>query len=281
MKSIVSINERIKDLRVEKGLNLNELSAETGLPASTLSDYEQDYATVPHTSVITLADYFGVSADFLLGMTDVRLSETKEISDLHLSDKAIEKLKDERINSRLLSELIENDGFTDLMMDAESYVDGHVEDSIQLSNRLMELARNRITEKYNNPNDVTMNTLNHIHYAQEDYFAGVLTKDLIPILADIKTAHKKDPTTSDGGYSAEDILHIIEVVTNTKGGKRKKISAMYNELFRLGHSKKNIDRTAEILSKEDFDVDDVAELISRSKLIEPNVREARRKIDSI
>ena len=64
---------------------------------------------------------------------------------------------------------------------------------------------------------------------------------------------------------------------NTKGGKRKKISAMYNELLRIGHSKKNIDRTAEILSKEDFDVDDAAELISRSKLIEPNVREARRK----
>ena len=56
---------------------------------------------------------------------------------------------------------------------------------------------------------------------------------------------------------------------------------MYNELLRIGHSKKNIDKTAEILSKEDFDVDDVAELISRSKLIEPNVREARRKIDSI
>ena len=123
-----------------------------------------------------------------------------------------------------------------------------------------------------------MNTLDHIHYAQEDYFAGVLTKDLIPILADIKAAHKKDPTTSDGGYSAEDILHIIEVVMNTKGGKRKKISAMYNELLRIGHSKKNIDRTAEILSKEDFDVDDAAELISRSKLIEPNVREARRGV---
>ena len=277
MKSIVSINERIKDLRVEKGLNLNELSAETGLPASTLSDYEQDYATVPHTSVITLADYFGVSTDFLLGMTDVRLSENKEISDLHLSDKAIEKLKDERINARLLSEIIENDGFTNLMMDAESYVDGHVEDFIQISNRLMDLARNQITKDYNNPDDVTMNTLGHMHYAQEDYFAGVLTNDLIPILKDIKAAHKKDPTTSDGGYSTEDIMHIIEVVTNTKGGKRKKISTMYNELLRIGHSKKNIDRTAEMLSKEDFNVDDAAELISRSKLIEPNVREARRK----
>ena len=48
-------------------------------------------------------------------------------------------------------------------------------------------------------------------------------------------------------------------------------------LLTIAHSKKNIDKTAEILSKEVFDVDDAAELISRSKLIEPNVREARRK----
>ena len=42
MKTQLSIQERLKDLRVEKGLTLEQLSQQTKIPASTLGSYESD-----------------------------------------------------------------------------------------------------------------------------------------------------------------------------------------------------------------------------------------------
>ena len=72
MKSDVTVNERIKDLRTEKGLNQGELAEAIGIPASTISDYEQDGVSIPHTAIITLADYFDISLDCLLCRTNIR-----------------------------------------------------------------------------------------------------------------------------------------------------------------------------------------------------------------
>lgn len=48
MKTQLSIQERLKDLRVEKGLTLEQLSQQTKIPASTLGSYESDdYKEIP------------------------------------------------------------------------------------------------------------------------------------------------------------------------------------------------------------------------------------------
>ena len=40
MKTRISVQERLKDLRVERGLNLEELAQETGISKSALGSYE-------------------------------------------------------------------------------------------------------------------------------------------------------------------------------------------------------------------------------------------------
>ena len=42
MNRNLTISERLKDLRVERGLNLEELSAQTGLSKSALGSYEAE-----------------------------------------------------------------------------------------------------------------------------------------------------------------------------------------------------------------------------------------------
>ena len=42
MKTQLSIQERLKDLRVEKGLTLEQLSQQTRIPTSTLGSSESD-----------------------------------------------------------------------------------------------------------------------------------------------------------------------------------------------------------------------------------------------
>lgn len=109
MKTRISVQERLKDLRVERGLNLEELAQETGISKSALGSYENDndeYKEINHGSLLKLADFYQVSVDYLLGLTNNRKYENTPIEELHLSDEVVELLKSERFNNRLLCEII-------------------------------------------------------------------------------------------------------------------------------------------------------------------------------
>ena len=72
MKTRVSVQERLKDLRVERGLKLEELAEQTGISQNpALGSYENDdYKEINHGSLLKLADFYQVSVDYLLGLTD-------------------------------------------------------------------------------------------------------------------------------------------------------------------------------------------------------------------
>ena len=73
MKGATSIQERLWELRKDKGLNLEELSELTGISKSALGRYEkEDYKEINHGNLITLADFYGVSVDYLLCRTENR-----------------------------------------------------------------------------------------------------------------------------------------------------------------------------------------------------------------
>ncbi len=69
-----TINERIGDLRTSMNLSQTELSKETGIPISVISRIEcGKTATIGHDVLAKLAVFFNVSADYLLGLTDIRM----------------------------------------------------------------------------------------------------------------------------------------------------------------------------------------------------------------
>ena len=54
----LTIQERIKDLRVKRGLKLKDLEAATGLSSSALGSYEtEDTKDITHTAIIKLAQF--------------------------------------------------------------------------------------------------------------------------------------------------------------------------------------------------------------------------------
>ena len=125
MKTEVSISERLKDLRVEKKLNLEELAELTGISKSALGSYELDTPReMNHKNLIALAGFYEVSVDYLLGQTENRSLPNAPLSELRLSDAMVELLKSGRINNRLLCELVTHEKFAELMADVEIYVDG-------------------------------------------------------------------------------------------------------------------------------------------------------------
>lgn len=94
MNVALTIQEKLKNLRTERGLTLEQLEQQTGISKSALGSYEsEDFKDISHTSIITLAKFYGVSADYLLGLTEAKNRPNADLNDLHLSDGMITLLK--------------------------------------------------------------------------------------------------------------------------------------------------------------------------------------------
>ena len=85
MKSRITIQERLKDLRKEKNLYLEQLAQLTGISKSALGSYEtDDYKEINHNNLVILADFYGVSVDYKVSRSttgfSVRLPPMKNSS---------------------------------------------------------------------------------------------------------------------------------------------------------------------------------------------------------
>lgn len=63
---------RIRDLREDKDLSQKELAEYLQIHQTTYSDYERGNLNVPVAILHKLADYYGVSVDYLIGRTNVK-----------------------------------------------------------------------------------------------------------------------------------------------------------------------------------------------------------------
>lgn len=91
-----NVSKRIVSLREEKGETQQELANAIGITRQSLSRYEIAARTVSVEVLGALAQHFNVSADYLLGLSDVRSTEQDiqtacEVTGL--SEKAIENIQ--------------------------------------------------------------------------------------------------------------------------------------------------------------------------------------------
>ena len=63
-------SKRLKELRTEKHLSQMQLAKATGLSAGAIGFWETEQRIPNALAIITLAKYFGVTTDYLLGITD-------------------------------------------------------------------------------------------------------------------------------------------------------------------------------------------------------------------
>lgn len=87
---------RLKELREQLNISQTELANQLGVVRSTICQYEKNNRQ-PDTETLTkLADYFGVSIDYLLGRNEITpeeraagASETKKISITPIEDEML------------------------------------------------------------------------------------------------------------------------------------------------------------------------------------------------
>ena len=88
------MESRIKMLREKRGLIQELLAVEIGVTQQMLSKYEKDITIIKVDVLKRIAEYFNVTTDYLIGITNSKSSENRTICDqLNLSDEAIQKLK--------------------------------------------------------------------------------------------------------------------------------------------------------------------------------------------
>ena len=62
--------ERLKSLRIEKNIGQNLLAKELQLSNASISYWETGRQMPTAEAIFKLADFFGVSSDYLLGLSD-------------------------------------------------------------------------------------------------------------------------------------------------------------------------------------------------------------------
>ena len=123
-------------------LALEQLAELTGLSSSAIGKYESgEYKDISAFAIVKLADKLSVSTDYLLCQTENKNHPNTELDALHLSDDAVDVLRDGKFNHRLLSEQICHKDFQRFMLDAEIYVDRIADMRINDMNAVLEAVR--------------------------------------------------------------------------------------------------------------------------------------------
>ena len=224
MQPKLTIQERLKDLRVERSLTLEQLSAETGISKSALGKYEaDDFKDISPFSMVELAKFYGVSTDYLLGLTEQKNHPNTELDALHLGDDAIEVLRTGKFNHRLLSELICHKDFQRFMLDAEIYVDRIADMRVNDMNAVLEAVRQMALMKNGGEeNDLHLRTLEVAQIREDEYFGSLIADDLKGILRDIRSEHRPDTMTADETSLAATMRGQLQDAMNFEGSSEEK-----------------------------------------------------------
>ena len=62
--------KRIRDLREDKDLSQKQLAEILNISQSTYSRYESGFLDIPSEILISLSKIYGVTTDYILGLTD-------------------------------------------------------------------------------------------------------------------------------------------------------------------------------------------------------------------
>ena len=245
MQPKLTIQERLKDLRVERSLTLEQLSAETGISKSALGKYEaDDFKDISPFSMVELAKFYGVSTDYLLGLTEQKNHPNTELDALHLGDDAIEVLRTGKFNHQLLSELICHKDFQRFMLDAEIYVDRIADMRVNDMNAVLEAVRQMALMKNDGEeNDLHLRTLEVAQIREDEYFGSLIADDLKDILRDIRNEHRPDTMTADETTLVATVQGQLQEAMNFEGSSEEKKIRAYLATIGLDY---------DALTKEEF-----------------------------
>lgn len=119
---------RITQLREERDWKKTELARRLGISHSQVSRIESgETGTLSSDILIRLAEVFDVSADYLLGLTDVRMKKNLDVVQMNISEDAAIQLASGKLDLEMLSRLLEHKEFAKVLFLMRAYLDNSLE----------------------------------------------------------------------------------------------------------------------------------------------------------
>ncbi len=124
-----TVRQRIQELIKERKITQAELAAKIGMTESTLSRFLSEKTDkIGDEYIIKIADFLGVSTDFVLGQTDFPERRNYDIGELGLSYKAAMALYTREVDTDAVNRILENPQFPEITrMIARYFKDSNAE----------------------------------------------------------------------------------------------------------------------------------------------------------
>lgn len=135
------IRDRIPELREQRGWSKAELAEIIGIDASTMGRIESgETKSVGDDVILALAKAFGVSTDFLLGVSDDPEPNNYDIKSLGLTVAAAKNLYMEKIDPDVLNLMMEDPDFGTLTYMISRYLHDVMTEGLKAQSRLYGMA---------------------------------------------------------------------------------------------------------------------------------------------
>ena len=199
-----TVRHRIQELIKERKITQAELAAEIGMAESSLSRFLSEKTDkIGDEYIIKIADFLGVSTDFILGQTDFPERRNYDIGELGLSYKAAMALYTREVDTDVVNRILENPQFPAITrMIARYFKDSNAEGPAGL-NAMWDTMRQMIgtldTSHLTNPQEGTeaaAQILSMMKTAPHEKDVEAIQSALMIMLRDIKAGiQTQTPTT--------------------------------------------------------------------------------------
>lgn len=132
-----TIGQRLAELREQRGLTREELADKVGVNTSTLSRLESGQIQKFSDEMLTaLAREFGVSTDFLPGLTNIPDRKNYDIGELGLTALAARNLYTGKFNNEVVSRMLEHPRFAVLTAMIARYFNDTLAAGVAVQNQI-------------------------------------------------------------------------------------------------------------------------------------------------
>ena len=136
-----TIRKRLIWLREQRDWTQKELAERLGVPPSQINRIESGQTkTISSDLLIALSREYGVTADYLLGLSNIRSNRHAEVDMLGLSENAARLLISRKVDAEIVSMLLEHKRFPELVRTIKIYLDAQMTADMVARNDLYDFA---------------------------------------------------------------------------------------------------------------------------------------------
>ncbi len=147
MNNEITPGLRVQHLREMKYMSQKDLARQAGITPSQLSRIETgETQTISSDILKRLVLVLDVSADYLLGISNIQSRQNVEITALGLSEKVVSQLVHKKIDADILNRLMENERFPSLISMIRVYFIDRAKWGIQARNEILDFGVEKLSK---------------------------------------------------------------------------------------------------------------------------------------